>query len=272
MNEDMRSALFEKWLVTIRVSLTRLMAYRSTFLLSIVAPGIVYYLIKYNLWASIFTLQGIESIQGFTQKEMLEYQAWGLIAFLLTQGFISPAIAEDIRLGRISAFLLYPFEFWQFHCAAFTATQAVQLLIALVTIFFFIITGLLSLPSFIPLVQGLSLALLVGLLWFTIVFMIGITSFWLEETWTVRIIFFFIAQLFSGSYFPLEFFPRWLQAILMYTPFPYFTYVPCQLLMGTYQGSFLQACGITLLWGVFTILCARRVWSRGMRLYTAAGM
>ncbi|MFW7379136.1 MAG: ABC transporter permease [Oligoflexus sp.] len=262
----------EKWLQTMRIAWSNYLAYKLNFLLLVIGPTLVFFFIKYNLWTSIYGMEGVDSIQGYDLDSMLAYQVWVMIVSFLAQSYHSMNLAEDIRLGRISSYLVYPFNFSSFHLANFIAIQGVQFIVSLVTVTTVLLAGLISLPDILQILKGLSMSWLVGLLWFQISFIIGLAAFWLEETWVLRVMFTTIAQFFSGALIPLELYPQWLLDFLYWTPFPYLTFVPVKQFMGEFAGSFMHSLVVISIWLLLSLACARFIWQRGLRLYTAAGM
>ena len=265
-------AEWQKWWATIRISWSRQLAYKVNFLLLVIGPTVVFFFVKYNLWRSIYAIEGLESIQGYDLQAMLRYQIWGMMVGFLAQGFQNMNLSEDIRLGRISAYLVYPFGFWPFHTAGFIAFQVLQILVALVTLGILRGTGMLGELHWWNLLQGASFSLLMGFFWYQISFLLGLAAFWLEETWVLRVMFVTIAQFMSGAILPLEIYPDWLLAILRWTPFPYLTYVPIKIFMGAFQDSLILACLTVFGWLTLVGALSYVVWRRGLRLYTAAGM
>jgi len=71
---------------------------------------------------------------------------------------------------------------------------------------------------------------------------------------------------------PLELYPEAVQLALNWTPFPYITFVPVKIFMGTYEGAIGMAALILSVWTLAAGVLASIVWNRGLRLYTAAGM
>lgn len=260
-----------KWWATMRVAVVNQLAYRLNFLLLVVGPAIVFFFIKYHLWTTIFATAPEDVIQGYTVSEMIHYQIWVLVIGILSQGMSSFNIAEDIRLGRISAFLLYPFGFFRFHFSWFAALEVLQALVAVVTLLVLLALSILALPSPILLLQGFMISILVGFFWFGMQFIAGVMAFWLEETWVIRVIFITLAQFLSGALVPLEFYPDWLRNFLDYTPFPYVTFIPVKVFMGEYE-HFWQALGILMIWTLLVFALGRLIWQRGLRRYTAAGI
>lgn len=260
-----------KWWATLVISWRRLLAYKLNFLLLVIGPVLVFFFIRYQVWAGIYRLEGIDTLQGYTFDQMLSYQVWVMIVGFLALGFNGMNLAEEIRLGRISAYLLYPFGFWPFQAASFLAFQGLQLLVACVTLAGVWAMGWVQVQP-LALFQGVALAACVGLFWFQANFLIGILAFWLEETWVLRVMLVTISQFFSGALIPLELFPVPLVQALNLSPFPYLTYVPVRVLMGNYEGSLSLAFGILLLWTLLVFGLARWVWQQGIKNYTGAGI
>ena len=156
--------------------------------------------------------------------------------------------------------------------ASFIAFQGIQLLVAAFSFGCLVAGGLLPVPSAETLLAGILLCWLVGFVWFGIHYCIGLMAFWLDETWVLRVIMNTVAQFVSGALIPLEFFPGWFQEAAMFTPFPWMTWAPVQVFMGTYSGSILQAFAVLGLWLVAFLGAGRWIFSRGLRMYTAAGM
>ena len=92
-----------KWTQTMQVAWTNQLAYKLNFLILIIGPVFVFFFIKYNLWSSIFAMEGITTIEGYNLPSMLEYQVWVMIVSLLSHSYNNMKLAEDIRLGRISS-------------------------------------------------------------------------------------------------------------------------------------------------------------------------
>lgn len=247
------------------------MAYRLNFFLEITGPILVFFFVQYNLWNSIYGNDPTLMIKGYTKLEMLSYFGWTMIVGMLSRGHMSGNLAEDIRLGRISAHLIYPFDFWKYHGANFLGFQSIQLVTASISLFLLHSFDIISIPQISTLLLGVAFCLYVSIFWFVVQFLIGILAFWLSETWILRVIFNLITAFLAGSYFPLEIYPDWLQEILRILPFSYIQYYPVKILMG--DTSLLpKAISMISLWSIPLILFTSYVWKKGVRRYTAAGM
>jgi len=180
-------------------------------------------------------------------------------------------LSEDIRMGRISTYLIYPFNFWEFHTASFIGFQITQVFIALITFGAVALSGLIEVPMFTLLVKGFSYTLFISFLWFVMNYGIGLLAFWLEDTWILKVILMVISSFLSGAILPLDLFPPALVEILKWTPFPYLSYYPIKIFMGV-EPNYLFAIGVMTGWMALITYCNHLIWKKGMKLYTAAGM
>jgi ABC-2 type transport system permease protein len=260
-----------KWSQTIKTSWTKYTTYRINFFLQIIGPALVFFFIKYNLWTSIYNGDTNLVIQGYDLHAMINYHVWSLIVGLVAQGHNALNLSEEIRLGKISTYLIYPFDFWKFHTAGFFSFQFLQIFVALITITVLSMIGLLKFPTLSVLAIGLTYTLYVSAFWFALQFLTGILAFWLEETWILRVILQIVAAFLSGAIIPLDLYPEFFVTILDYTPFPYITYYAIRIFTGETH-LLLKAVPVISFWLVVTCFLNHLIWKRGIRLYTAAGM
>lgn len=266
------SIAVNKWQATIATGVKRHLAFKTNFILQILGPTLVFYFIKFQLWEAIYASHPTGTIGAYDLKAMLNYQSLLLVVALIGQGFSNTNLAEEIRLGKISTYLIYPFSFWKHHFGVFLAFEGIQLVIAAITITALTALGVITIGSLAAFAGGITYCLAVAVCWFTVQFLLGIFGFWLEETWVLRVMFITVGNFFSGSVIPLDLYPPWLQEALVYSPFPYLSYVPVKILMGQYDGSVAFALGVVAVWTAIFAVLAGYVWRKGVRLYTAAGM
>jgi ABC-2 type transport system permease protein len=260
-----------KWLQTMKISWSFYMSYRLNFVLQVFGPAIVFFVIKINLWSSVFNADETTLINGYTFSTMVAYHAWVMVVSLMGQGHTGVNLAEDIRHGRISSYLIYPIEFWEFHTAGFLAFQCIQFFSAIIFLFLLWAASFLALPSILILCQGIFYIFCVGVFWYALQYFTGLMAFYLEETWMFRVLIQVIVGFLSGSLMPIDFFPNWLLELIKYTPFPYMGYYPVKILMGEMTFSMTYPL-ILLFWLIPVLFLNSFIWKRGLRMYTAAGM
>ena len=271
MFKDLTLNNLSKWWITIQISWVKHTAYRLNFFLQIIGPALVFFFVKYNLWSSIYAGDETLVIKGFNFEQMINYHIWAFVVSLVAQGHGSWNLAEDIRLGRISSYLIYPFNFWEFHTASWLSFQVIQMFIAGFTLAIISYFGLVLFPSLNYFLIGVAYTLFISLFWFTLQYLTGVMAFWLDETWILRVMLNIVAYFLSGAIIPLDLYPEWIVDILNWTPFPYLTYYPIKIFMGELNNLWLGL-GIISFWTVIFAYINHQVWKKGIRLYTAAGM
>lgn len=260
-----------KWFKTIEIIIAKLTAYRLNFFLQVLGPFLVFFFVKYNLWTAIYQDNYEIILKGFTLNEMIQYHLWVMILGLIGNGYTGWDLSQEIRLGRVSTYLIYPFNLWEFHTASFLAFQVMQILISLFTLSVTSFFGIIEIPSIEILLIGYLYIFFVSLMWFSIQYFTGILAFWVEQTWMIRVLINHIAIFLSGALLPLSFFPESVTALIKYTPFPYMIYVPTQYLMGE-QVSLLFGAQVIAAWMLIFLGLNILVWRRGLKLYSGAGM
>ncbi len=260
-----------KWIKIIEINLNKTLAYKLNFILLILGPPIVFYFIKYNLWQTIFQSSSSDIIQGYTFKTMINYHSWVLILSLLSQGHTAMNLSEEIRLGKISSYLIYPIEFWEFHFASFLSFTLLQIIVVTATFLFFWQMNIIILPHYLDILCVFFYCLLVSLFWFSIQFFLGLFTFWIEESWILRVLFQVISSFLSGAVMPLELFPSNIVKALSYSPFPYMTYYPIKYIQSQSvdlsRGVLMLTLWIFIFWIGNSLL-----WKRGIKLYSGAGI
>ena len=261
-----------KWLQSLKISISKNLNYKINFLLMMVIPVLVFFSIKYNLWNSIYTTNSSESIKGYTLSQMIEYQFWILIFELFVRShFFSRNISEDIRLGKISAFLLYPFGFIKYQLSLFLSDKLIQFFIGVFSFFVAVALGWIQIPTMGILFKASIFIFMVSTFWFFTQLLVGFLSFWLEETWSINISVRFISAFLSGSIIPLDLYPELMSRILLWTPFPYLIYIPVRILMGEPVDVGFSLF-VLFMWILILFFCVQLVWKKGLKLYTGAGI
>lgn len=97
-------------------------------------------------------------------------------------------------------------------------------------------------------------------------------SFWLLDHRGTMLIAIAAANIFSGMYIPVRFFPEPLAVIAKATPFPAMVQLPIDVFMGRLAGPELLAALVTqLAWAIVLMLAARAVFALGVRRLVVQG-
>lgn len=261
-----------KWIQSIKISLSKNLNYKINFLLMTCAPVLVLFIIKYNLWLSIYSGSGYQIIKGYSLSQMIHYQFWILVLeFFVRSHFFSINISQEIRHGKISCFLLYPFGFINYQLSLFFSDKIIQTFIGAFTVYLAFLFSWAEIPAASVLLKAGIFILMINAFWFFMQLLIGFLAFWLEETWGLNFSMRFIAAFLSGSILPLDLYPELFAKILLWTPFPCLTYIPVKILMGeSVDMSF--SLSLLFVWILALSILVRWVWKQGLKVYTGAGM
>jgi len=205
------------------------------YILDIVFGFIIYIIIIYiflNLWQYMYE-DPSSIINGYTMNQMVWYIILTEIIWSASSSRkLCKKISKDVTSGNIAYNLNKPYSYIGFSLTTHMSEAIIRLLMYGIV---GITMGLIFLgpipnynPLFIPIVfLSAILAIIIDAL---LVIAIGLISFWVEDSnplyWLYS-----KAILILGTMFPIEFFPKFLQTILKYTPVFVTMYGPAKLLV-----------------------------------------
>lgn len=178
----------------------------------------------FSLWRVVYT--GRATIAGLTMTQTLWYLTFNE-AVELSRSRAFSNIQDEVKDGTIAYLLARPYAYASFKLARFLGESLVCVVPALVVEFLcaFALAGYLpgyvrALPFGLLLIAG---GIILGLQWQII---IGLPAFWTEEVspfhWIVQKLVFIM----GGMFFPIDFFPDWLQTVSKASPFAFAAYRP----------------------------------------------
>ena len=186
-------------------------------------------------------------------------------------GKFGSGMIDDIKAGKISAYLLQPTHTVLFMYFKHVGTRGVTMLFSVL----YIILGVILAPP---------TSLLAGLLFFIVVAsgavismaqstMVGCGAFWMTDAKGIKNVVNHISKVFSGALIPLTFFPIVYQTPVMLSPFASYAYLPATLMQAKSIDSFLfLQVGVSIGWAVSLLFLSRLIWRKGVRRYEAIGL
>ena len=211
----------------------------------------------------------------YTRSQFVTYYVLLSIVVILTSPRLAEWLADRIRLGDISPWLLRPAPFILGDIANVVGERVVKvpLLVALVGVVARWFRTDLHLPAapHVWLLFGTSL-LLAATVAFLIDFVLGSLAFWIADVHGLIRVKTLVGGFLAGEFLPLALFPRSSAGFLEAQPFRYTVSFPLEVLTGNLsapallRGFMWQATYCILFWGVY-----RLVWHFGVRAYSAAG-
>jgi ABC-2 type transport system permease protein len=256
------------------VGIQNTFVYRWNFLLRTFF-GIVPLVGMIFLWKAVTASSGGQ-LAGYAYKDVIFY--FMLVVFL--ENLISSTeddfqIAGDIRDGRLSALLLKPLNYLLYRFALYASYRLTYIsVIALpLVILAYVLREYIQLPD--DPITWLAFALSVAMaaaMQFLMACCLGYMAFWVLEVSTLIFIAFSFEYFLSGTIFPLDLFPAWLQPFLKWSPFTYQMFFPVQIAMQRVTGPALwTGLAIQAGWVIIFYATASLLWRAGIRKYQAVG-
>lgn len=245
------------------------LAYRGEFLLDIVSSAFVPVCLQLILWFSIFKTSGQTHFAGMTYSELLTYTWTSLLFTQIRGGDQDFALAEMIRTGSLSNYLLRPVSVIEF-------TYIRGLGEKLLVIGLCLSLGLLA-TSFTPLspthlLLGLMLALVGNLIHYLFGVLLSAVAFYWENAFALLMVKNMVVSLLSGELLPLNLFPTHYEWIWKSTPFYLYVFGPTQMALGKWSYEmWLQQMGIALLWTLALLILVRITWRFSIYRYQGLG-
>jgi ABC-2 type transport system permease protein len=249
--------------------------YRWNFLFRTVS-GLIPLLGGLFLWRALYAARDDRGIVGYDFSAIICYFLYIMVA----ENLVTPVedewqIAADIRDGRLSSFLIRPFDYMLYRLTLFGSGKlmytAVAILPSAALLWFY--RADLRVPHD-PSTWFLTAVSLVmaGLLQFFVSYALAMIAFWLLEISTVVFIVYSFEYFLSGRVFPLDLMPASVQRVMEWLPFMYEVYFPVAIFMERVRGpEVTRGLAIQFMWVVFAFAGARLLWARGLQRYQAVG-
>ncbi len=224
-------------------------------------------------WKALFSY-GVNVSGGVDLNSMIAYSIISMATASVTSSGIMREINSMVTSGEIGHRLLLPVDFKR-HFLYTNISQNIfntlynclpQLLIGILIFHLSFDFRLLNLLLFI-------VSLIMGfLINFYFNFIMGLTVFWLKNSYFLGCMTNAITTLFSGRTVPLWFFPSWLLGISAFLPFRYIIFEPTSILLGvnSYAES-IRVIFIQILWILILYVLGEIVWKSAKKIVFAQG-
>lgn len=255
----------------IAMDIMQTLEYRGAFLLymvGLIATPVVSLLV----WLAVSS--GSHGLP-FNRQQFVTYYLLLSIASMVTSVWLGPWVAENIRLGGLSPWLLRPAPYILNQVANNVGEKIVKfpLLLPLVALMGFAFRGDLRLPThpwaWVLFTLCLPLAATVA---FLLDFTLGSLAFWVHDVRGLLRVKYLLSGFLAGQFVPLALFPPALRGMLDVQPFRYTLSFPLEVVTGSLSPTgvvlgFAWQLGYCLaLWAVYRV-----EWHFGLCAYGAAG-
>ncbi|TDD46461.1 hypothetical protein E1263_36475 [Kribbella antibiotica] len=197
------------------------------------------------------------------------------IATMTTSSWMAGFLANDIRLGKLSSWMVRPASLLLGFVANNLSEKFLKVfaLIPMLGVVWWIFRDSMNVPPGFGRWALFVVTLVLGaILVFTIDILIAAFAFWMDDVSALvqaRVI---IGSVLSGAVVPLALMPEWSRGFINYQPYRYTVSFPVEIVAGNLSSTELMT-GLAVQIGyvVAVGLLARFVWAAGIRAYSAVG-
>jgi ABC-2 type transport system permease protein len=244
-------------------------AYRVEFLFEVLGSAFVPAAIQWVLWYAMFVLGGNKQVAGMTYQQMVSYTLVSLLFTQIRGGDLDFELAEMIRSGQLSNYLLRPIGVVEF---VYIRGVASKLFLAGLCLAVGILAGSWAGLSPLHMIGAMFLALIGNIIHYQISSSLAAVAFLWEEAYSMLMVKNMLVNLLSGELIPLNLFPPNMQWIWKSTPFYLYVFGPTQYALGRWSTQeFFQQLGVACLWLVAGWALIRLTWGLGIRRYLSLG-
>lgn len=259
-----------KYLEVFKVTLLTPLAYiwdvlaRQAFLIVIMYVFV-------QLWSTTYSWEGSSTIAGFTMPQMI----WYLVlseSMVMGMSRTSADIDTEIKSGSLAYSLTKPYDYALFHYSRYMGDSILRfctsLLIAGAVAYLTVGSPSFSLQS---VAAGLAAVLLGFTMDFFIQFALGLTAFWVEDTWAFRFLYSRVTMLLGGMMLPLDVFPEWLRGIASSLPVASIVYGPVRAFVRFNVQEWTALLARQSIWIVVLCVMAKSVYGMGVKRVNVQG-
>lgn len=242
--------------------------------ITICLGNLVYLIIVYSLWKSIFASSPNQIVNGMTFKTTFIYLAMSKSMYTLFLSNTEWNISSSIIDGKIIMDFLKPMNYQLFYFLMYLGSVVFNFLFVFIPSIFFILFAVGKEENLgFKLVYFLVSLVLAMCISFIIDFFTGTVCFFTESTWGISILKEVIVLLLSGAIVPIPFFPDNLKRIVEVLPFHAIYNLPVQILTNSSQSrqDYLETIGIQIMWIIILFILSRLFYKRASKVLTING-
>lgn len=270
----MKQFVLTSWILLLQ-AVTAQLYYRFSILQRMLAEAIGHLPIL-MFWLSAGS--SASNTYGYTRTMILFYFLAAATHEIIQDDSMTRTIAFDIRMGKLSSFLIRPYPFLSAAWMRVAGSTIVRILsVAPISIgIMFLISDIRTLllastgEQWLVYAAALSLAMLMSWCFRSC---IGLLAFDMTQTWGPELVFISIYVVLSGQIFPVDILPHWAQQIIHWTPLYYMLGLPSLLFIGRLAPAvgWMQLAQGSIVLGI-SVLIMLMMWRRGIRKFEAVGI
>ncbi len=263
----------KKYITLTRAGIIESLQFRTSTL-TIVAGNVIYMIIVYFLWKSIYASAETDVVNGMTFSDTLIYLVLATALFGFMEMYLVWEIGRNIQSGKIILDLLKPMDYRAYTFWSLSGSLVMTFLMTFLPTFiiiYFMTDGAIHLGiNLLFFVISVGMAVTIN---FSIDFVVGTICLYTESIWGINIMKEVVVLLLSGATIPIAFFPEPLKTLVYYLPFQSVYNAPLTILIDHEMS--MQEIGIKLgtqiLWCTIMVIASKMFWKRSLRKITVNG-
>jgi len=259
-----------KFLAFFKTSVFSALSYRGDIFLFVLV-GISQPLVILSLWLGVIYSGGSVPLSSV---DLIVYYLLVILVSYFSSTWASQFITSDIRLGKISPYLLKPVSYLFFQLGNNFGEKTIKglYLLPLLVILAVVFKIPFSFPGIILTIIFIASLISAIFLAFFIDICIGVAGFWFESTEALDDIYGMGSSLLSGKFIPLSVIPILYVGFFSLLPFRYLLSFPIEIIQNRLNPVQIVA-GLLIqnTWLIGFILLYKLLWSKGVRKYSAVG-
>ena len=256
--------------------------HKISTLLKVQYSNMLEYRVEIALWAisgiipffmlNIWTNNNLNESINITNTMLSRYFVSAFFVRQFSVVWVVFTFEEDSLMGKISPYLIQPLNPFFRYLAQHIAEQITRFPFALIIVFCFFIfnSEIFWIPNLFILLLSFISTFLSFLIQFLMQSIIACLCFWTEKASSIERLLFIPTLFLSGLLAPEVSFPEFVKSWIYITPFPYLIDFPANLLSGN-PTNINGGITMQILWILILFPLFKKIWSEGIKKYTAMG-
>ena len=229
-----------------------------------ILDGILFVFLQGSLWSALIRTGNYET----TLKEMISFVVINSLVIYATDFNASAIISNRVEDGSIATDLILPVDFkWKLFFENFGEKIFDVIFSGMPGIIFALIFYGASAPAGLWQFGAFLLTVPLGILiCYQIIYLFGLSAFWVVKPWYITFMISGLTKLFGGTVIPLWIYPDWLAQICSFLPFRFIIYEPIQIYLGNYNiHDFFKCVVMQVLWMLLLLVLEKAIWVKASR-------
>ena len=250
----------------LKVQYSNMLEYRVEIALWAISGIIPFFML--NIW----TNNNLNESINITNTMLSRYFLSAFFVRQFSVVWVVFTFEEDSLMGKVSPYLIQPLNPFFRYLAQHIAEQITRFPFALIIAFFFFMFNAESfwVPNLFILLLSFISTFLSFLIQFLMQSIIACLCFWTEKASSIERLLFIPTLFLSGLLAPVVSFPEFVKSWIYITPFPYLIDFPANILSGN-PTNISGGISMQILWIMILFPLFKKIWSKGIKKYTAMG-